>query len=89
MLQAVRTWGVWQMAPSRAAEGSTPSSIFIDVCTISCLKVLQMKRLYARLLTCDAMLDRGKKPVIAMPNRCEPPEEERHKICSVLGTKVT
>ncbi len=66
MLQAIKTWGVRQMAPSRAAEGSTPSSIFIEVCTISCLKILQMTRGTARLLTCDAELEWGKKPVIAM-----------------------
>ena len=65
MLQAIRTWGVGQMAPSRATEGSTPSSIFIEVCTISCLKILQMTRGTARLVMCDAMLERGKKPVIA------------------------
>ncbi len=69
MLQAIRTWGVRQMAPSRAAEGSTPSSIFIEVRTISCLKVLQMTRGTARLLKCDAVLERGKKPVIAMPKQ--------------------
>lgn len=69
MLQAIRTWGVGQMAPCRAAEGSAPSSIFIEVCTISCLKILRMTRGTARLLSCDAVLERGKKPVIAMPKQ--------------------
>ncbi len=69
MLQAIRTWGVGQMPPSRAAKGSTPSSIFTEVCTISCLKILQVTRRTARLLTCDAVLERGKKPVIAMPKQ--------------------
>lgn len=69
MLQAIRAWGVRQRAPSRAAEGSTPSSIFIEVCTISCLKILHMTRGTARPLTCDAVLDQGKKSVMAMPKQ--------------------
>ena len=87
MLQAIRTWGVRHLAPSRAAEGSTPSSIFIEVCTISCLKILQMTRGNASLVTCDAVLELGMSQSLQCPNRCGPLQTERHETCGMLGQK--